>query len=926
MVERSLQSTGGRELILQHRPDIADSAYQLFVHWNRVSHGLSVIGNPSFSTTASLSAWDQIYLTDTCSKQFRNIAITKAFGGNPHILSQNPFTGDSTDGYIHPFCPPGLPAAQGSGFIKYVSVDSFEYMRSYWVDTIIYLPYKCGQWQISTRHGPNAGSPGGFSNVSTQYAFADSSTNIEYPCQLPEVLINGTYHRPNFEYAPNALIQFSNLQPNSMPAYISEVDIVRETHKQASFLPTSFDNEGDSLVFTSSMDVTTQRIVPYRDNNLQSYTSGVILPHEVLAFYNPITFSFDTILVASDSVVSHYKCIPGQSGPGCTTYNALNNPFDCDSTYSVNPNTGEIRFVTKTPGQHVNLTLKIDEYRNGTWLSTSYRHHRMHTTDSTSYDSNPQLALDSANVLNAAIGSDLSFAACPGSQISIPIDFIEPQQLGRLTISDNHDINIPSSNIIYTNSNTDSVRALFVWNSLPTDSGMYSIVFKIIDSACQANNRVYQHQRIMKIFISKQGISTIPDTSICAGDNVTLFTTGAGSNINWNVLNGTPGSLSCTNCQNPTVTPTTTTTYEAVSQLTGGCKARDTVTVFVQENYTVTAPDVTACGPKDSVQLKATISSTLATAAQIISWQPIAGIIGNNNAKNIAVNPNVDTTYIVTVADTLGCFMASDTVNIRYDKNFTATLNAEKTDICIGDTVELTILATGISGITYSPNYNITNLTGPATQVYPDINTTYTATIKSNASNCELMLSRSISVANLNADAGPDHEIYDGEEVILGGPNYKCDNGCELTWIPGIYIIDPGNYDMGRALVRARKSIRYVQILRSGAGGCEDRDTVNITVKCTDIYMPNIFSPDSENLNRKNHTYGPNNIGLVNMEFRIFNRWGQQVFHSTSPDNRWTGEYNGKPQPPGVYVWKIKARCPDNNSVIEKVGNVTLVR
>lgn len=63
---------------------------------------------------------------------------------------------------------------------------------------------------------------------------------------------------------------------------------------------------------------------------------------------------------------------------------------------------------------------------------------------------------------------------------------------------------------------------------------------------------------------------------ITQGQSTTLNGTGGGTYA-WSP----PGSLSCSNCQNPVATPTTTTTYTLVVTDSLGCTATDTVTIFV---------------------------------------------------------------------------------------------------------------------------------------------------------------------------------------------------------------------------------------------------------------------------------------------------------------------------------------------------------
>ena len=91
--------------------------------------------------------------------------------------------------------------------------------------------------------------------------------------------------------------------------------------------------------------------------------------------------------------------------------------------------------------------------------------------------------------------------------------------------------------------------------------------------------------------------------------------------------------------------------------------------------------------------------------------------------------------------------------------------------------------------------------------------------------------------------------------------------------------------------------------------------------------MPNAFNPDGGNVaERRMNSFGPNNWGLEIEDFRIYNRWGEQVFIKGDDGYRWDGNLNGKPQPQGVYVYFIKAKCPNSNKTITKQGNVTLLR
>ncbi|MGD2033869.1 MAG: gliding motility-associated C-terminal domain-containing protein [Bacteroidales bacterium] len=78
-----------------------------------------------------------------------------------------------------------------------------------------------------------------------------------------------------------------------------------------------------------------------------------------------------------------------------------------------------------------------------------------------------------------------------------------------------------------------------------------------------------------------------------------------------------------------------------------------------------------------------------------------------------------------------------------------------------------------------------------------------------------------------------------------------------------------------------------------------------------------------------NGTFGPSRMDFIpkSFDFKIFNRWGNLVFHSTDPYNhRWDGTYKGGGLvPQGVYRYQLEY---DDENGTPKVlhGNVTVVR
>jgi gliding motility-associated-like protein len=84
--------------------------------------------------------------------------------------------------------------------------------------------------------------------------------------------------------------------------------------------------------------------------------------------------------------------------------------------------------------------------------------------------------------------------------------------------------------------------------------------------------------------------------------------------------------------------------------------------------------------------------------------------------------------------------------------------------------------------------------------------------------------------------------------------------------------------------------------------GCIAEKQVTITV-ITKISIPNAFTPNEDG---RNDLFVPlYGSDISQVEFRVFNRWGQMVFEDNGSHKGWNGEFHGAPQPAGTYVWSF---------------------
>ncbi len=97
-------------------------------------------------------------------------------------------------------------------------------------------------------------------------------------------------------------------------------------------------------------------------------------------------------------------------------------------------------------------------------------------------------------------------------------------------------------------------------------------------------------------------------------------------------------------------------------------------------------------------------------------------------------------------------------------------------------------------------------------------------------------------------------------------------------------------------------------------GGTADLDTLS-----NPIFIPNIFSPGSSDLNNELKVYVTNgNVQMSN--YKIYDRWGSVIYVTTDINDAWDGTYEGKMVASGVYVLcieltyndgRIERRCED---------------
>jgi gliding motility-associated-like protein len=68
--------------------------------------------------------------------------------------------------------------------------------------------------------------------------------------------------------------------------------------------------------------------------------------------------------------------------------------------------------------------------------------------------------------------------------------------------------------------------------------------------------------------------------------------------------------------------------------------------------------------------------------------------------------------------------------------------------------------------------------------------------------------------------------------------------------------------------------------------------------------------------------------GVILGEFRIYNRWGQEVFSTRELDGAWDGSYKGEMQSSETYHYVVVYQCNEKGYITQKVakGDFILIR
>ena len=182
--------------------------------------------------------------------------------------------------------------------------------------------------------------------------------------------------------------------------------------------------------------------------------------------------------------------------------------------------------------------------------------------------------------------------------------------------------------------------------------------------------------------------------------------------------------------------------------------------------------------------------------------------------------------------------------------------------------------------------------TFPQTGVYPSA----TWALATNGCSSDTIYN-TVRVNEAFAFAGNDTIVPRNTPFLLHGQG----NGTQFLWSPAFGLSDAGIPD---PTLTPSGDQSYVLKVTTQEG-CVAYDTVRIRAfDGPAVYVPSAFTPNGDG---RNDVVAPLYVGMRSLvEFAVYNRWGQKVFHTSDKGRAWDGSDGGQGGTQ-TFVWTVRA-------------------
>jgi gliding motility-associated-like protein len=280
-----------------------------------------------------------------------------------------------------------------------------------------------------------------------------------------------------------------------------------------------------------------------------------------------------------------------------------------------------------------------------------------------------------------------------------------------------------------------------------------------------------------------------------------------------------------------------------------------------------------------------------------------------------------DTKLFVSTRGKSGC-LVKDSITIIVPKN--NRFVTQDTTICLNESIQLRSYngtktkwyQATVGGSKYDVAKTLTCDTCERTIAKPTQSTDYYAAV-TDGNGCVDTFGIHVTVKPL-----PIINITNNDMVLKYGKSAVLNvfGGTQYFWTPMAGISNPNHVS---PTVQPMVTTTY-HVVGVGMNGCRGEDSVKVTIDYKSAMgVPSAFTPNGDGKNDKFRLIGVTFQTLT--EFRVFTRWGQEVFSTQDINDGWDGTFKGKAMDMGSYQYLIRVAYPDGAAETFK-GDVTLIR
>lgn len=346
-----------------------------------------------------------------------------------------------------------------------------------------------------------------------------------------------------------------------------------------------------------------------------------------------------------------------------------------------------------------------------------------------------------------------------------------------------------------------------------------------------------------------------------------------------------------------------------------GCK--DSSLITVKTSNTPPSPAVSIIQPSCAIQSGSVLISSPVGSSFLFSLNG-SGFLNQNNYSNLAPN-----NYNLVVKDiSNGCISSPllFTIDPLPQIPSVPILSNIKQPACAEQTGSFSIASPVGNNIEYSIDGVTFQTTTSFNNLMPGL---YSVTARNSSSKCISTIA-TVTINNLpviplapsaTITAQPNCIFPSGSFVINSplGQNYS-------------YSIDNIHFQSSLNFSDLAEG-NYAVVVKDNRNGCiSTASQIQLmfdSTKSPIYFVPNAFTPNNDGLN---DCFGLKNWGFItNVEFSIFNRWGERVFFTNNPNQCWDGTYKGIDQNADTYIYFIKAKSACAGDIVKR-GTFILIR